>query len=187
MTLYLRVVHKLKDCGIGMTVMEVLQLGDPLLRERSLPINDPSSDEVRELCEDLADTLRHWRETTGYGRGIAAPQVGVMTRVIFLNVDGKSPWPMVNPRIVSRSQEKMDVWDGCFCCLSIFYRVPRAAKIRVVYQDLDGDERTVEVEGDLSELIQHEIDHLDGVLAIDRVVDTKTICTREEYEKRFRK
>ncbi|MFQ6074618.1 MAG: peptide deformylase [Candidatus Bathyarchaeia archaeon] len=168
-----------------LAVLEVLRLGNPLLREKSLPVDDPASKETRRLCRDLEDTLRHWRETTGYGRGIAAPQVGVLKRVIFLNADGRTPWPLINPEVVWRSEEEIVVWDACFCCLSIFYQVPRAWRIRVAYQDLNGNRKMVEAEGDLSELLQHEIDHLDGVLAIDRVVDIKTVCAREEYEKRY--
>jgi len=140
------------------------------------------------LVRDLADTLAYWRAETGYGRGIAAPQIGVLERVIFLKLPGAEPWPLINPEIVWRSAEKIVVWDACLSFLSIFMKVERHREIKLRYQDLDG--RTHEVEAgegrDLSELLQHEIDHLDGVLAIDRVTDVKTIVTREEFEKRYR-
>lgn len=171
-----------------MPVRPVLQLGDPLLREKSRPVADPTSREVRDLFQDLADTLAHWRAQTGYGRGIAAPQLGELKRVIFLQLAGAEPWPLINPEIVERSEEKIIVWDACLSFLSIFMQVERHRRITVRYQNLDGETCEVEAgdERDLSELLQHEIDHLDGILAIDRVIDMKTICTREEFEKRYR-
>jgi peptide deformylase len=164
-----------------LTVRDVLQLGNPILREKSASVRDFS--ELHALKEDLNDTLMHWRRTTGYGRGIAAPQIGVLKRVVLINVEG--PWLLVNPSVTWTSQEKMTVWDACLSYLCIFFQVSRAKKIRVTYQDESGSEKEVLAEGDLSELLQHEIDHLNGVLAIDRVVDVRTICTREEYEKRY--
>ena len=80
----------------------------------------------------------------------------------------------------------MVLWDACLSYLSIFFQVERNRWVKVRYQDQSGAWRETKAEGDLSELLQHEIDHLDGVLAIDRVVDTKTMCTREEFEKRYR-
>jgi len=164
-----------------LTVREVLQLGNSVLRERSARVEDFS--ELHRLQEDLSDTLSHWRRTTGYGRGIAAPQIGVLKRVVFINID--RPWLLVNPSITWMSQERMTVWDACLSYLCIFFQVSRAEKIKVSYQDENGQEKEVVVEGALSELLQHEIDHLDGILAIDRVSDVRTICTREEYEKRY--
>lgn len=137
---------------------------------------------------DLADTLAHWRAETGYGRGIAAPQLGMLQRVIFLKLPGGQPWPLINPEIVERSAEKIVVWDACLSFLSIFMQVERHREIKVRYQNPAGETLTIEAgeERNLSELLQHEIDHLDGLLAIDRVIDLKTICTREEFEKRYR-
>ena len=171
----------------GQHVRPVLQLGDPLLREKCARVLDPSAPEIAELVCDLAETLAHWRVRTGYGRGIAAPQIGVLKRVIFLKLPGVEPWPLVNPQIVHASEEKIVVWDACLSFLSIFMQVERRRRIRVRYQNLKGEmfEFDAGDERDLSELLQHEIDHLDGVLAIDRVVDMKTICTREEFEKRY--
>ena len=149
---------------------------------------DPAAREIHDLVRDLADTLAHWRAQTGYGRGIAAPQLGELKRVIFLQLPGSEPWPLINPEIVERSEEKIIVWDACLSFLSIFMQVERHRRITVRYQNLKGDTCEVEAgaERDLSELLQHEIDHLDGVLAIDRVPDMKTVCTREEFEKRYR-
>ncbi len=171
-----------------MAVRTVLQLGDPGLREIAARVADPSSSELRALVQDLADTLAHWRASTGYGRGIAAPQIGAARRVIFLQLPGAEPWPLVNPEITWHSAEKIVVWDACLSFLSIFMQVERHREIVVRYQDLRGEWKEVRAgeERDLSELLQHEIDHLDGILAIDRISDMRTMCTREEFEKRYR-
>jgi len=169
-------------------VRTVLQLGDPGLREIAARVADPSSSELRALVQDLADTLAHWRASTGYGRGIAAPQIGAARRVIFLQLPGAEPWPLVNPEITWHSAEKIVVWDACLSFLSIFMQVERHREIVVRYQDLRGEWKEVRAseERNLSELLQHEIDHLDGILAVDRIIDIKTMCTREEFEKRYR-
>jgi peptide deformylase len=171
-----------------MPVRPVLQLGDPLLRLKAAAVEDPTAQEVHDLIRDLADTLAHWRAKTGYGRGIAAPQLGVSQRVIFLKLPGVEPWPLINPEIIERSEENITVWDACLSFLSIFMQVERHRHISVRYHNLEGKILEFDAGDDrnLSELLQHEIDHLDGILAIDRVVDLKSICTREEFEKRYR-
>ena len=171
-----------------MTIRSVLQLGDPGLREVAKKVDDPAAAEIRALVGDLSDTLAHWRATTGYGRGIAAPQIGANVRVIFLRLPGEAAWPVVNPEITWRSEEKVVVWDACLSFLSIFMQVERHREIVVRYQDLSGQRCEVRAgeERNLSELLQHEIDHLDGILAVDRITDMKTMCTREEFEKRYR-
>ena len=191
-----------------MAVREILQLGDPRLREKCARVEEPGSAEVAALIDDMRDTLAHWRKATGYGRGIAAPQLGVMKRVIFLKLpfdrpsagaQGKPGWnenhwefhdgvALINPEIVERSEEKMVVWDACLSFLCIFMQVERHKEITVRYEDAGGGRHVVRagLERDLSELSQHEIDHLDGILCIDRVKDVRTICTKDEFEKRYR-
>jgi len=171
-----------------MPVRTVLQLGDPTLRQKCAQVPNPNSPGINDLVRDLADTLAHWRSKTGYGRGIAAPQIGVLQRVIFLKLPGADPWPLINPEITYRSREKIIVWDACLSFLSIFMQVERHREITLRYQNLQGATQEFRAGDDqnLSELLQHEIDHLDGVLALDRVIDVKTICTKEEFEKRYR-
>ncbi|MGC2450262.1 MAG: peptide deformylase [Candidatus Sulfotelmatobacter sp.] len=171
-----------------MAIRPIIQLGDPLLRTKCACVEDARSPEIKQLVHDLSDTLAHWRSTTGYGRGIAAPQIGILQRVIFLKLPGVESWPLINPEIVDAGEEKMVVWDACLSFLSIFMQVERWRWITVRYQNLEGEVLEFDAGDDrnLNELLQHEIDHLDGILAIDRVVDVKTICTREEFEKRFR-
>ena len=167
-------------------IRDVLQLGNPVLRAVAAPVAEPSSPAVAAVLDDLADTLAHWRATTTYGRGIAAPQIGVLGRIVFMNVDGAHPWPLINPTITARSPETMVVWDACLSFLCIFFQVTRHRWITVRYQDTTGAWHDLRAEGDLSELLQHEIDHLDGILAVDRMTDVRTICTREEFERRYR-
>jgi peptide deformylase len=171
-----------------MAIREVLQLGNPALREVAAHVADPTSNEIRVLVEDLADTLLYWRTTTGYGRAIAAPQIGASVRVIFLKLPDGEPWPMVNPELTWRSEERIVVWDACLSFLSIFMQVERHREIAVRYQDLCGEWHQIRAgeERNLGELLQHEIDHLDGILAVDRVLNNRTICTLEEFEKRYR-
>jgi len=171
-----------------MAIRQIVQLGDPRLRQRSTPVADATAPELAALLEDLRDTLAHSRKETGYGRGIAAPQLGVLQRVIFLQLPGKEPWPLINPEIVQASAEKMLVWDACLSFLCIFMQVERHREITVRYQDRSGQWRQTDAneQDDLSELLQHEIDHLDGILCIDRVKDLRSVCTKEEFEKRYR-
>ena len=171
-----------------MAVKTILQLGDPRLREVAQRVENPCAPEVAALITDLADTLAHWRATTGYGRGIAAPQLGVPLRVCYLQLPGEKPRPLINAEIFERSAEKIVVWDACLSFLSIFMQVERHREITLRYWDQQNVKHVFRA-GDhnhLSELLQHEIDHLDGILAVDRIVDMKTLCTREEFEKRYR-
>jgi len=172
-----------------MAVRKILQLGDPILRQSAAPHQfTPGSPELPRLLDDLRDTLVYWRAETGYGRGIAAPQLGITTRIIFLQLPGAEPWPLINPQIIARSEEKIVVWDACLSFLAIFMQVERHKEVTVRYQDIHAVWHEVQAgeARDLAELLQHEIDHLDGILCIDRVMDVKTICTKEEFELRYR-
>ena len=95
---------------------------------------------------------------------------------------------MVNPAIIERSEETVVVWDACLSFLFVFCQVVRHREVSVRYQDLEGTwhELRAGADDDLSELLQHEIDHLDGILAVDRMTSPRTLCSREEFEKRHR-
>src|ERR1051326_4574439 len=187
-----RVLHQVfggKGGNHSMAVRKILQLGDPSRRQPAEPHQfAPGSPDLARLLDDLRDTLAHRRAETGYGRGIAAPQLGISTRVIFLQLPGAEPWPLINPQIVARSDEKIIVWDACLSFLAIFMQVERHKEVAVRYQDIHAAWHEVQAgeARDLSELLQHEIDHLDGILCIDRVTDVRTICTKEEFELRHR-
>ena len=171
-----------------MASREILQLGNPLLWQRAERITDISSSETAALIRDLNDTLASFREATGYGRGIAAPQIGSPRRIIFIRMQPTGlAGPLINPEIVWASSHKIELWDDCFSFPDLMVRVARAAQIRVEYRDERGANQIIEAEGDLSELLQHEIDHLDGILAVDRAVSDKAFATRAEWERRFRR
>lgn len=166
-----------------MSMREILQLGNPALREQSVIVTEPDSNEISGLSRDLRDTLLEHRRRTGYGRGIAAPQLGARKRVIHIELEESRT--LVNPIITERSPETMEIWDACFSYFSIFFPVRRHVRVEVKYQDLAGRERILEAAGHLSELLQHEIDHLDGILAIDLVTDPARICAVSEWQKRY--
>jgi peptide deformylase len=171
-----------------MASREILQLGNPTLWQRAERITDMSSTDTAALIRDLSDTLASFREATGYGRGIAAPQIGALKRMIFIRMQPTGfAGPLINPEIVWASSHTIELWDDCFSFPDLMVRVARAAQIRVEYVDERGANQIIEAEGDLSELLQHEIDHIDGILAVDRAISDKAFATRAEWQRRFRR
>src|SRR5512140_1398341 len=164
-----------------MSVQPILVLGNPALRQKARSVDAFGSGDLRGLAEDLRDTLEDFRSTHGFGRGIAAPQIGVSKRLVFINVG--QPMPLVNPRIVWRGRKLMSLWDDCFSLPNLLAKVRRNLAIEVQYRDLEGMRHHLRAEGALSELLQHEIDHLDGVLTIDRAIDSKHIVFKDEWER----
>jgi len=164
-----------------MTVHRVRLLGDPILRAKCEMIKNPRSPAVRLVADGLQDTLRDLRARHGLGRGLAAPQIGAPIRLIYVEVD--EPLFLVNPEIVDVGECDFSVWDDCFSVPNLLVRVMRAYRIVVRYQDLRGKTHEVTAEKDLAELLQHEIDHLDGVLMLDRAIGLDPFCYREEWNK----
>ena len=159
-----------------MPVREILLLGNPELWRPSSPVVNVDERETRELIGDLAATLDNFREQNGFGRGIAAPQIGVGRRVVFLNV-GES-FPLINPTITHASREMMELWDDCFSIPNLMIRVRRHVEVTVSFTDEHGAQREMKAHGALSELLQHEIDHLNGILATDRAIDGRSFAMR---------
>ena len=168
-----------------MTVRAVRRLGDPVLRTRAAPVADPRSEDVAKLAQDLHDTLRATRAATSYGRAIAAPQIGEPSRVVVADVTDR--WVLVNPEITWASDERRDWWDACLSFLDTFGRLSRHEAVSVRWTSLDGEVHEQRFEGEDSELLQHELDHLDGVLAVDRFSGADSMCTRLEFERRHRR
>jgi peptide deformylase len=163
---------------------EILQLGNPLLWTKSVEVSDVQSTETKSVTKDLSETLAAFREASGYGRGIAAPQIGVLKRIIFIRMQPSGfCGPLINPEIVWASADRIELWDDCFSFPDLMVRVSRAAQIRADYLDDRGVKRSIDAEGDLSELLQHEIDHLDGILAVQRAVSPQAFATRTEWER----
>lgn len=168
-----------------MTIRGTRRLGDPLLRQRASDALGVGAPAVAGIAVDLADTLADWVRRTGYGRGIAAPQIGVPTRVVYIALD--EPMVLVNPVITDRSTATWQPWEACLSfSVEIFCRVRRARQVELVYQSLDGQQRALRADGELAHVVQHETDHLDGILAVDRITDMTTLCMRSEFELRHR-
>ena len=165
-----------------MAVRRIRQLGDPILRTRCERVSDPVSAAARLLADDLRDTLKSAKLKYKIGRAMAAPQIGAPLRVIVVET-GKQRWTMVNPEITDVGPDDFTVWDDCFSFPNLLVRVNRAYQVTVSYHDLKGKAHTMSVEGPMAEVLQHELDHLDGILALDRASGPDAFAYRNEWEK----
>jgi peptide deformylase len=157
---------------------EVVLLGNPELRVRSEEVTEFDT----MLFDGLASTLAAFRHKHGFGRAISAPQIGIAQRFIALNL-GQGPFFIVNPVVTWRSPETFTMWDDCMSFPELLVRVERASSLSLEYVDELGQRKEWrEMDRATSELLQHELDHLDGVLAIDRAVDRDSIILRRVYE-----
>ena len=164
-----------------MAVVDVLLLGNPKLHEVSSPVKKHDVPNLKELIKDLHDTLMDFKRRTHAGRAIAAPQVGVMKRIIYIYVD--RPVIFLNPIWSWKSRERMVVWDDCMCFPDLLVKVKRHRTGRISYRDTNWNRCEISLEEDLSELLQHEVDHLDGILAVSRAIDQHSFALRSQ--KRF--
>jgi len=165
-----------------MSVRRILQLGDPLLRAISAPVAAP--EEAGGVFEDLRDTLHEFQRTHGFGRGISAVQIGEPKRLIYIELGGRA-YLLRNPEIEWRSEESFELWDDCFSFPNLMVRVSRTLAVQIAYRNERDELEHLNAHGPFSELLQHEIDHLDGVLAVDRAIDANSLSTREEYLRRY--
>ena len=142
----------------------IRKLGDPALRSTAVPVerfDEALAAEVRQMSELMHDAL---------GIGLAATQVGVLHRVLVYQAYPEDPvTALVNPRLTWRSEELESAEEGCLSLPGVHVEVERAARVRVQARDPDGAELEVEAEGLQARVIQHEIDHLDGILILDRI------------------
>ena len=163
-----------------MAVREVLLLGNPKLYEISQPVREDERGTIEKVVEDLHDTLMDFKERYGAGRAIAAPQIGVMKRMLYLHID--SPIVFINPILGQTSEETIVVWDDCMCFPELLVKVRRHKTCNISYRDIHWNARQMFLENDLSELLQHEYDHLDGILAISRAIDMHSFCLRSQKQ-----
>ena len=161
-----------------MAERDILLLGDPRLLQHCRPVAADEFPRLQPLVDDLHDTLMAFRRRWGAGRAVAAPQIGDLRRVVYLHVG--QPHVFVNPRLEARSDELVEVWDDCMSFPELLVKVHRHARVTLVYHDQEGAERRWLLAGDLSELVQHELDHLDGVLAVARAVDGASFALRAQ-------
>lgn len=164
-----------------MPIREILLLGNQQLWQPSEVVTDVISAETQEIICDLSETLANFRDANNFGRAIAAPQIGIHQRIIFTNVNGG--FTLINPVIRNSSAEMFELWDDCFSLPNLLVKVRRHTEITVDFTDEHGVAHTLIFQNDLSELFQHEIDHLDGVLATDRAIDGRSIAMRSEIKK----
>ena len=158
----------------------VLQLGHPLLRQQARPVENSGSEGFLRDARRLEATLSAFRREHGFGRAIAAPQIGVPKRFLAINLG--DPELMINPEITLRSDETFTLWDDCMSFPFLLVKVRRHASINVRFLDRDGKEcEWRDLDRATAELLQHEIDHLDGVLAVDRAVDSNSLVTRQAF------
>jgi peptide deformylase len=166
-----------------MAAREILLLGNPQLYESSKPIRVQELEGIRNLVKDLHDTLMDFRGRYGVGRAIAAPQIGAMKRLVYVYID--RPMAFVNPILDQKSLEMIEVWDDCMCFPDLLVKIKRHKSCRILYRNLDWKEEKMYLEGALSELLQHEYDHLDGILAVSRAMDGRSYALSSQ--KRFLK
>jgi peptide deformylase len=150
-----------------MALLPILTAPDPRLKKKSLPVEAVDA-EIRRLMDDMLETMYD-----APGIGLAAPQVGIPKRVIVLDIDREDtktgPLLMANPEIIEASDEDASYEEGCLSVPDHYSDVVRPATVKVRYLDRDGQARELACDGLLATCVQHEIDHLDGILFIDHI------------------
>jgi peptide deformylase len=169
-----------------MAILRIAKMGNPVLLEKAVPVDDPTSPEIAALARDMRDTI----EDIG-ASGLAAPQVFVSKRVVVYRMiasrippgSGLEPRPwtvMVNPVITPKTQSKALVWERCLSLPGLHGKVPRYSHISIRYQDLQGRTLTHEAASSWAALLQHECDHLDGIVYPMRMTDLSLLAYNEE-------
>ena len=172
-----------------MAARDILHVGNPLLRQRSreITLDELTSPEVQQLIDDLIDTMR-----TANGAGIAAPQVGEPVRIATIEVGDNPRYPykpripltvLVNPVIEPLDDETVEINEGCLSVPNLRGNVMRHVNVRVRWLDRNGVQHDEVRRGLTAGTFQHECDHLDGILFLDRVHDTRSLTTWEQFER----
>jgi peptide deformylase len=162
-----------------MPIRPVLRMGHPVLRQVAAPVERFGTPELRALVRDMDDTMRAL-----YGAGIAAPQVGVSLRVVIFEVTANPRYPqaeavpytvLVNPELEPIGADQEDGWEGCLSVPGLRGLVPRYRQLRYRGRDLDGQPIDRTVSGFHARVVQHEVDHLDGILYPMRIADLRNL------------
>ncbi|WP_136799133.1 peptide deformylase [Desulfosediminicola ganghwensis] len=164
-----------------MSIRKIYQYPEPVLRQETRPI-EQFDDELKKLVEDMAETMYD-----APGIGLAAPQIGESRKLIVVDIsqdreEGQEYMAMVNPEIIAHEGHQLDE-EGCLSVPELTSKVKRFKKITVAYQDLEGNKLEVETEDRFAVVLQHEIDHLNGILFIDHLSTLK----RNLYKKKVKK
>jgi peptide deformylase len=169
------------------TNREILQLGNPTLRQLARPVEDLQDPVLQRLIDELIETL-----TASGGVGIAAPQVGLSLRLMIVAshptprypyAPEMPPLPLLNPQIVSHSNEVEKGWEGCLSVPGMRGLVPRALSVTVDYLDRQGMPQQQTFHDFVARIFQHEYDHLQGIVFVDRVESTHELMTEQEYQR----
>ncbi|OGF58303.1 MAG: formylmethionine deformylase [Candidatus Fischerbacteria bacterium RBG_13_37_8] len=161
-----------------MAIKQCLLLGNKELYEVSQEVHFKELPEFKQLIGDLHDTLIQFNEQYEACSAIAAPVIGVKKRIIYMNID--TAIVMINPVITLRSIEMKETWETCMSFPDLYVRVLRHNKCRVEYRDIHWGERYHDVEGKLSDLLQHSMDHLNGILSVSRAIDGQSFALRSQ-------
>jgi peptide deformylase len=167
-----------------MPVRDVLRMGHPVLAERAKPVEKLGSPELAALVQDMKDTMAHLN-----GAGLAAPQIGVGQRVVIFGVESNPRYPdaepvaftvLVNPKITMLTREVEQDWEGCLSVPGMRGVVPRYTRLRYTGFDEEGNPIERVAEGFHARVVQHECDHLDGILYPQRMTDMSTFGFTKE-------
>jgi peptide deformylase len=167
-----------------MPVRDVLRMGHPVLRQRAKPVDAFGTPELKQLVQDMIETME-----SKNGAGLAAPQIGVSQRIVIFGVEHNPRYPdaepvpftvLVNPKIVMLSREVEEDWEGCLSVPGMRGVVPRYTKLRYSGFDADGNPIEREATGFHARVVQHECDHLDGILYPQRMTDLSKLGFIEE-------
>ncbi len=153
------------------TLNDLLLLGDPRLYETCEPILKHDQPFIEDWVADLANVMLEVRAKYNFGRAIAAPQLGIMKRLIYMNIN--EPIVFINPELTNLSKDMFELWDDCMSFPNLLVRVMRHSTLTIKYFDLNWKPQEWHMEGALSELLQHEFDHLNGILCTMRAIDDK--------------
>jgi len=155
-----------------MAVSDILLLGNPLLYKKVALVKKQEIKKLLPKLDLMFETILDFRKIYGAGRAIAAPQIGLMKRIICLNID--KPVAMINPELTNLSNEMFEIWDDCMSFPNLLVKVLRHKKLTLTFYDINWEKQTWHLEDDMAELIQHEYDHLNGILATQRAIDDKS-------------
>ena len=153
-------------------VREILKLGNPQLYDISKEVTEADLAYLPGWIRNLHDTLMEYRKTYGAGRAVAAPQIGIKKRLLYMFLD--QPYVFINPAMSFPDNEKYTLKDDCMSFPGLVVQVERYKRADIAYLDAEFRQQQMRVEGNLSELLQHEYDHLDGILATMRAIDNKS-------------
>ncbi|MFD2522687.1 peptide deformylase [Emticicia soli] len=151
---------------------DLLLLGDPRLYEICEPVKPEELPQVKEWVKDLHNVMEEIRAKYQFGRGIAAPQLGIMKRLIYVNID--KPVVIINPEFENMSEEMFELWDDCMSFPNLLVRVNRHKSLTMKYLDENWQLQKWQADDAVSELLQHEYDHLNGVLCTMRAIDAQS-------------